>query len=164
MKTLIVYSSITGNTRKLAEAIAPLMAGEKTLCAVDDAPPPEEFDVIAVGFWFQAGKPDLKAQKYMKDIGSGPRVFLFATHGAAAGSQHVKQAMDYARSLVPEARIMGDFSCPGQVSTAFLETAQKKDQPPPWLPDAPKAMGHPDDGDIKRLMEVVRTAMPDAVL
>ena len=33
MKTLVVYSSQTGNTEKLAKTVSDLLKGEKTFCA-----------------------------------------------------------------------------------------------------------------------------------
>jgi flavodoxin len=46
MKTLIVYSSMTGNTKKLAEAIASRLGGEKALCPIDEAPEPQGYELI----------------------------------------------------------------------------------------------------------------------
>ena len=85
MKTLIVYSSQTGNTRKLAQAVNDLIPGEKILCPVDEAPEPEGFDMIVQGFWLKAGKPDPKSSEYLARLGD-VRLFLWATHGAAADS------------------------------------------------------------------------------
>ena len=65
MKSLIVYSSQTGNTLKMAMAVYAALPGEKEMVAVDDAPEPEGYDCIAVGFWLQAGKPDPKAAAYL---------------------------------------------------------------------------------------------------
>ena len=61
MKSLVVYSSQTGNTQKLAESVYAVLPGEKEIWPVDEAPAPENFDVVAAGFWLQAGKPDPKA-------------------------------------------------------------------------------------------------------
>lgn len=161
MKTLIVYSSITGNTRKLAKAINDELGSEKTFCPIDEAPTHGGFDLVVLGFWIQGGKPDLKSARYLAEIDEGTKLFLFATHGAAAGSEHAAKAMAQAKSLAPAARIVGSFSCPGQVSSAFLETARKKDPQPPWIGDAPGAVGHPDDADIAGLIEAVRAALPE---
>ena len=49
MKSLVVYSSQTGNTRKLAKAVFEALPGEKTLYPVDEAPDPSDYGFIAVG-------------------------------------------------------------------------------------------------------------------
>jgi hypothetical protein len=48
----------------------------------------------------------------------------------------------------------------GEVSPAHLEKARKKDPPPPWIDDAPAAVGHPDSGDIKLLAEKIQASFP----
>ena len=160
MKTLIVYAGQTGNTRKLAEAINTLLGGEKTFCHIDDAPKPDGFDLIALGFWLQGGKPDPKSCGYLARIGRA-KLFLFATHGAAADSDHARKAMAHAGSLAPSAQLLGTFNCPGEVNPAFLEKARQKDPPPPWIEDAPDAEGHPDPSDISRLTRVVQERLSE---
>ncbi len=156
MKSLVVYSSQTGNTKKLAEAVHEVFTGGKDIYPIADAPDPGGYDLVAVGFWLQAGKPDPKTADYLHRIGSGKRLFLFATHGAASGSDHAKNAMDHARGLAPGALLAGIFSCPGEVNPKVLEKVRAKPQPPVWLDDAPKAIGHPDDTDIEAIKRVVK--------
>jgi flavodoxin len=162
MKTLIVYSSQTGNTKKMAEAVNDVIGGEKTLCPVGEAPDPAGFDLVVLGFWLMAGKPDPKSSDYLAKIGDA-NLFLFATHGAAAESAHAAGAMEDAKSLAPSARVAGTFSCSGEVNPTFLEKALKKDPPPPWIGDAPAAAGHPDSADIARLTDAIKAVLPEFV-
>lgn len=162
MKTLIVYSSQTGNTKKMAEAVNDVIGGEKTLCPVAEAPDPAGFDLVVLGFWLMAGKPDPKSSDYLAGVGDA-NLFLFATHAAAADSAHAIKAMQHAQSLAPSARVAGTFSCPGEVNPTFLEKALKKDPPPPWIGDAPAAAGHPDSTDIARLTNTIKAALPEFV-
>jgi flavodoxin I len=154
MKSLVVYSSQTGNTQKLAESVYAALPGEKEIWLVDEAPAPENFDVVAAGFWLQAGKPDPKAAAYLARV-KNTRLFLFATHGAAAGSAHARNAMDHARNLAPDASVIGTFSCQGEVSPKVLEKIRAKDPQPPWIQDAAGAVGHPGAEDIARLDDVI---------
>ena len=150
MKSLVVYSSQTGNTRKLAEAVFDAVSGEKSLYPVNEAPDPSIYSFIAVGFWLKGGKPDPKSSEYLGKIGKKP-LFLFATHGAGAGSDHAIHGMALAKSLAPESDIRGTYNCQGEVSPKILEKASKKFEPPVWLADAPDADGHPNDADIEAL-------------
>jgi len=154
MKFLIVYSSQTGNTKKLAEAVYESVTGEKEIYPISEAPEPDGFDLIAVGFWLQAGKPDPKTMEYLPKIGSGKRLFLFATHGAASDSDHVNNALIAAKGLSPDSEIAGMFSCQGEVNPKVLEKVSAKPQPPIWLKDAPDAKGHPNDTDIDTLKRI----------
>lgn len=159
MKTLIVYSSQTGNTKKLAEAVYTAIGGEKEIYPVNEAPAPEGFDLIVVGFWLMGGKPDPKSSEYLAKVWNVD-LFLFATHGAAVDSPHTENAMTSAKTLVSAAKIVGTFNCQGEVNPDFLEKARKKDPLPPWINDAPAAVGHPDNNDIKQLVKAIRAVLP----
>lgn len=156
MKVLITYSSQTGNTRKLAETVYDCLPGEKEVVSIDAAPEPEGYDLVAVGFWLQAGKPDPKAAGYLARIKNTP-LFLFATHGAASDSAHARNAMEVAGTLATNAKILGRFNCQGEVNPKVLEKAQAKNPPPAWIQDAGGAKGHPDEGDHEKLRAAIRS-------
>lgn len=158
MKSLVVYSSQTGNTRKLAQAAFDRLSGEKEIHAVESAPVPDGFDLVVVGFWLKGGKPDPKSADYLAKIGNRD-LFLVATHGAAADSDHALKAMDYARSLAQSARILGTFNCPGEVDPAHLEKARSKEPPPVWIKQAPGAAGRPNAADLHALQDALKTAV-----
>ncbi len=155
MKSLIVYSSKSGNTKKLAEALYRHLSGEKELYPVADAPDPEGYNFVAVGFWLQGGQPDPASQKFLAKIEDGQDLYLFATHGAAVGSPHAENAMNSAKAIAAKGHVIATFSCPGKVSEKVLEMAAKKDPQPPWLADAPAAVGHPDETDIKNVVRLL---------
>jgi flavodoxin len=159
VKTLIVYSSETGNTKKLAEALHELL-GENTLCHINEAPDPSGYDLVALGFWLQAGKPDSRSAAYLTKIGH-TKLFLFSTHGAAADSAHALKAMEHAESLASSAQLVGAFNCQGEVNPAIMKKAAQKDPQPPWIGDAADAVGHPDQSDIDQLTEVVKTKLSE---
>ena len=155
MTSLVVYSSQKGNTRKLAETIYEELAGEKEIYPVAHAPAPEGYDMVYVGFWLKAGKPDPDSSEYLEKFGTGAPLFLFGTHGAAAGSDHVKNAVEHARAIAKDAAVKGVFTCPGEVDPAVLEKVKQRSEPPEWIKDAPQAAGHPDDEDLVALRKMV---------
>ncbi len=154
MKHLVVYSSQGGNTKKLAEEIFRQLPEDKEIAPLAQAPDPSGFDVVCVGFWFKAGQPDPDSQQYLKKC-NGVKVFLFASHGAATGSEHAKMGMNKARELAGNATVIGSFDCQGEVPDKVMETAANKDPQPPWLKDAPAAKGHPDTSDFMALSEAL---------
>jgi sulfite reductase alpha subunit-like flavoprotein len=159
MQSLIVYSSQTGNTRKMAEAACEMLHGETVLHSVQEAPDPKGYDLVVVCFWLQAGKPDPKSQAFLRTL-EGADLFLIATHGAASDSAHAKNAVVYAQDLAPSATLMGTFSCQGEVNPDFLERASQKNPQPPWIADAPAAVGHPDAEDLARLKKAMAISLP----
>lgn len=156
MKTLIVYSSQTGNTRKIADKIYESLEGEKDIITVDQDPDPSGYDLVAAGFWYMGGKPDPKSQKFLAKISKGTKVFLFATHGAGSDSDHAKNGILAAVNLIKEAEVVGAFSCQGEVNPEILEKVSQRPQPPEWLPEAPLAMGHPDESDFIELEKILK--------
>ena len=154
MRSLVVYSSQTGNTRKLADTVYNALTGEKEIRSISDAPDPSDWDFIAMGFWLKAGKPDPMSLEYLPRI-KGKSLFLFATHGAAGGSEHALNAMNYAKELASEAKVVGSYSCQGEVDPKIIEHAQSKPEPPVWIADTPGAVGHPDETDIEELKSLI---------
>jgi flavodoxin I len=155
LKSLVLYSSQSGNTKKLADVVYGVLPGDKEIPPVDEAPDSlVGFDFIALGFWFQGGKPDAKTADFLPKLGD-KKMFLFATHGAAKGSAHAQQGMAYAIELAVGAKVIGTFSCQGEVSPRVLAAAAVKPEPPPWLSDAPDAKGHPNQNDYAELRQQI---------
>jgi hypothetical protein len=138
----------------LADVVRDALPGERATVSVDEAPDPSGYDLVAVGFWVQAGRPDLKATAYLSRIGR-QRVFLFATHGAATASPHARSAMDHAMNLVGEARVVGIFSCQGEVPSDIMSRISPLAGPSTWMAQARGAVGHPDEEDRARLRRLL---------
>ncbi len=155
MKNLIVYSSKTGNTKKLAEALYDYIPGPKEIAPVTEAPEPEGYTFIGVGFRLENGEPDKAAQEYLKKIIDDCQVFLFLTHACKRGSEMVKNAFKIARELPKNARIVGDFDCLGEVPEDILEELRKKDPVPEWVSEADAAKGHPNEEDIREMKQLI---------
>jgi len=143
MKSLVVYSSKSGNTRKMAEAVFEYLRGEKEIVAVADAPDPAGYSFVAVGFWLKAGQPDPDSQAFLARLKEGQAVYLFATHGAAATSAHAENGMKKAKELAGGAHVVSTY-LPAQ-----------KDPLPAWVPDAPAAKGRPDANDLKMVVRML---------
>ncbi len=153
MKAIVIYSSQTNNTKKVAEAVA-----TELNCAmkpVNDVGDIADYDTVAVGFWLKAGAPDPSTQDLLPKL-SGKKVFLFATHGAAVGTPPADNAMAKAKELAKGAEIIDTFSCPGEVAEKVMEMISKKDQKPPWFGAAHAAKGHPDVDDIAAVKAAVK--------
>ncbi len=125
MKSLIVYSSRTGNTRAVAEAIKEVIPSPCDIKAVEDAPDPEAYDFIAMGYWVDKGMPDAKAKAYMKTI-KGKKVGLFGTLGAYPDSEHGDDCRAKAAELMEGNELLGQFLCQGKVDPKVLEMMAKK--------------------------------------
>jgi flavodoxin len=154
---LIVYSSKTGNTRKLAEGIARGLAEAgfpARVAAVEEQPDAAGAPWVLAGFWADRGNADAKALGYIQSL-AGQTVGIFGTLGADPDSDHARDLAKKMEALAAEKNTcLGSFLCQGKIDPAL--TAQFKDLPP----DHPHAMNeerrkrheeaakHPDEGDI----------------
>jgi len=154
MKALVVYSTKTKNTLKLAEALYDTIRYRKELKSIDDKPNPEDYGFIAVGFWVKNSKPDPATMEFLPTIRDGQEVFLFATHASARDSEPIRNAMKIARKLIKKGRILGTFGCQGEISPEMMEKIAAQDKKPAWFADAPAAKGHPDKEDIAELVHL----------
>ncbi len=154
MKILVTYSSKTGNTQKIAEAICPQLPGAD-LYPVAEAPAAENYDLIFAGFWVDKGTADQQASRYLEGIRDQP-VALFATLGAYPDSDHARESLDNAAALIPSGRVVDRFICQGAIDPKLI--AWMKQLPPehPHAPDEARvkrwkdAESHPDIEDLRQ--------------
>lgn len=113
MKVLIAYSSRTGNTRRVAEALAKAAPEGSLLARVEDTPSADGFDVVFAGYWLDRGGPDAKAKEFLHSL-HGKHVVLFETMGADPRSEHAYTGFANAGTeLSPDNQIVGVFAGAG---------------------------------------------------
>lgn len=124
-KWAVIYSSVTGNTRQIAEAIA-AQAGNADIFRVQDAPKDlAGYDIAAIGYWLRLGQPDPLTLKYLAGVRNA-RVVFFQTHGTDPTSEHA--ITSFARAgyhLGTGCEILGTFGCRGKINPVMLEKRKK---------------------------------------
>ena len=118
MRYSIVYSSNTGNTRRLAEEIEKqLPAGELVYCGALDAAALQA-EVLFVGFWTDKGSCDEKVAELLKQA-DGKTVYRFGTAGFGQSQQYFDQILARVRENLPAGAVYGDgFMCQGRMPQA----------------------------------------------
>ena len=150
---LVVYSSVTGNTKKVAEAFCETVGG--TLTRVEDAGTPDGYDAVAVGYWLWRGGPDPKTAAYLAQL-TGVNVALFETHATENRSEHAMTAFARAAAqLGKDCRVVSVFDCQGQVSEAIQKKHEKMEAENPHAKSQGwrTSIGHPDEGDLAAARE-----------
>lgn len=160
-KWAVIYSSVTGNTEKVAKTLAASL--ENADCfKVDDAPEDVSgYDGLAVGYWLWRGGPDKKMLDFMAGL-EGKKVFLFATHSAKKSSEHAVTSMARgAASLGRGCTILATFECQGELAPASVERRRRMaaDDPHAKTGGWVTAFGHPDENDLAEAAETAKTAM-----
>ena len=162
MRCAVVYSSRTGNTRMVAEAVLQALPQGTGIYPVAEAPAPEDFDFIALGFWADKGGVDSAMQKYMEWVaGKNLLLGLFGTMGARPESGHGRDIMADARARVPGNSVLCEFLCMGKIDPKVLQMMEtmraKGDTIHPMTPERAatiaEATKHPDAADLAAARE-----------
>lgn len=159
MKYAICYSSRTGNTGKLAEAI------RQTLpvldCVYCGAPhvAANSADVIFAGFWTDKGTCDSQMGEFLQTL-ENKKVFLFGTAGFGGSEAYFTQILERVQANVPAScEIVGTFMCQGKMPDvvreryAAMEPSPKRDM---MLENFQKALAHPNEDDLTALTKLVQ--------
>lgn len=162
-KWLVVYSSGTGNTKQVAEAMA-AAADDADIVSVNAVPEDlSAYEVILVGYWLRRGAPDMRTQNFLPKI-RGKQVVLFETHGAKLHSEHTITAFARAAYLLGEnCGILGTFACQGKINPALIEMRKNtsiQDDPhgssEENLARWADAANHPNEADFAAAADFVR--------
>lgn len=158
-KILVTYFSLTGNTKKISEAIYEVLPEEKVLLPVEDVQDFDQYRLIFLGFPVHSHSVPIKVEAFLKRIPQGKKLALFSTHGSLTGSRLSREALEYAVVLAAKTNILGTFSCRGKVSSQALEVLMKSPEHKMWTEMAASAYAHPDQEDIKEAKVFARWIM-----
>jgi len=147
-KTLVAYFTRTGNTKTVAEAIFDAVPGDRTILPLKEAADLGPYGLIFIGFPVQSHSVPYPVEVFLKGVPAGKKVALFSTHGSVTGSKLSREAIEYASTLVAQAKIIGTFSCRGKVSLQALEILSKSPEHEAWADMAASAATHPDEHDL----------------
>lgn len=160
MNRLIVFSSETGNTEKLASAVESTLITNVDKCHVNLAPNPSDYDIFFVGYRLNRGTIDPELQDYFKNI-HNKKVYLFGTMGASPESPYGILVKKNIEALFNENNnVFGHFLCQGQISTEIMDRWFQNLEDNPDDIHAKKqvdnynnAFNHPDETDVLKLRE-----------
>ena len=68
MKSIVVVSSLTGNTLKVAGAVAFALDEKQEAVKVEEKPDVTDYDLVVVGTWIDRGTADQKAAEFIKSL------------------------------------------------------------------------------------------------
>ena len=157
MRKIIIYSSLTGNTAKVANAIADEI-GCKSVSFSEFKGNLDEFDFVGVGFFVDKGGADTKFSKFYNENIKNKKVGVFMTLGAEPQSEHAKKSLQKVEDelIANGCEVLCDFACQGAIDPKLIEMmrkmAQKGNSPHPITPEREarwkEAASHPDENDL----------------
>ena len=122
MKVQVIYSSLSGRTKKVAEAIYEgIKADEKSIHNLKDGEPQLDGDIILLGYWVDKGGPNEEMKALLPKI-EGKAVGIFCTLGYYADSTHAANSVARGLELVKDKNeVIGSYVCNGALSAEILE-------------------------------------------
>lgn len=167
MKSIVLYSTRTGNTKMVAEAIASALP-EGTPCRnireMNESL--SDYDCVFMGFWVDKGTADDASRKVLENL-HNRHVAVFATVGVNPASSHAQDCLKNGASLLPEGKKpAGTFICQGKVDPQLIEAMYKRfpaDNPHGRTPESEarhkEASTHPDAADLENAAAFARNVM-----
>ena len=158
----IIYSSRTGNTKLLAEAIRESLPAD--LCdhfGTDEAGAVES-EKLYVGFWTDKGTADEAALALLKRL-KNKKIFLFGTAGFGESEAYFQKVLDRVKESIDESNsIIGTYMCQGKmpesVKNRYLKMKEQPEHPAnidALIENFDSALSHPDADDLDRLRNLL---------
>ena len=158
----IIYSSKTGNTKKLAEKIREGLPEEN--CDYFGAPKEGGLysEMLYIGFWTDKGNADKSTLTLLSTL-KNKKIFLFGTAGFGGSEAYFQKILNHVKqSIDPSNSVVGEYMCQGKMPPSVRERYMKmKVQPEhPENIDAlienfDRALSHPDGNDLERLRKII---------
>ena len=160
MKYAIVYSSKTGNTAMLANAIALALPAENCVYAGTATQQIPDSDMIFAGFWTDKGTCDDAFANFLKGL-QNKQIFLFGTAGFGGSEEYFAQILSRVKANVSESNMLvGNFMCQGKMPLGVRQRYEA------MLPQDPvkmqqlidnfdRALAHPNTADLQDLQQKV---------
>ena len=165
MIILIAYTSNTGNTKKIANAILRGVedSHDADIMKIEDIKieSAEAYDIIFVGSPIHAGGLSAAAQEFLKNIpeSSGLKLAGFVTHASEAyeSKEGFERGIDAFSDLAKKKgmKYLGCFDCRGRLDPNIQPMVQKnkKDSDEDWAKKMNLLDSHPDKEDEKRAFD-----------
>jgi len=162
----IIFSSLTGNTKKLADTIRAVLPSED--CDYFGAPETAELhsEMLYVGFWTDKGNADSAALGLLSKL-RNKKIFLFGTAGFGGAPEYFEQILGRVREHLPEgAKYLGGAMCQGRMGDAVRARyeAMLAKQPgdariQAMIENFDAARSHPDADDLARIATAAKQAL-----
>lgn len=168
MTVLVTYMSLTGNTRKVAEAIYGEIEGEKEIRPMEEVESLEGYDLTFIGFpTHQMGVP-AKAKEFIESKAAGKRVAIFATHAAFVDTNVMAQSPDIVKGIqgrgreaAAGTRMMGYADFRGELDEGVATRCLASSDPMVQMfgKARPMTVGQPDENEMARARAFARAMM-----
>ena len=158
----IIFSSMTGNTRKLADKIHEILPKESCdYFGTADASGIES-ELLYIGFWTDKGNADSDILDFLSKL-KNKKIFLFGTAGFGGSDAYFQKILGQVRqSIDPSNTIIGEYMCQGKMPQSVRDRYMKMKAQPEHsanidalIKNFDRAISHPDEDDLERLRKII---------
>ena len=140
----IIFSSRTGNTRKLADTIRGALPDARCAYFGEAKSADPDAEMIYVGFW-------------------NKKIFLFGTAGFGGSEAYYQKILANVRTAIDASNtVVGEYMCQGRMPQAVRDRYVKMKEMPDAKPNLDalienfdQALSHPDQEDLERLRRMI---------
>lgn len=163
-KYAIIYSSKTGNTKKIAEAMASVKVDAFDVIDAATKPDLSNYELIAFGYGVDKGAPYASCQELMGTI-EKKAVILFQTLGAEGMGDHAFSCIANGGACLGKGNhVIGAFSCQGAIDPKLIERMRQMPAGPHAATPENEARwaaaaSHPDSDDLARAKEFMEKTL-----
>jgi flavodoxin len=146
MKILIAYQSLTGNTKKVAEAVFEAIDHQKEMKELSQVTNLEGYDLMFVGFPIMGFGPSQEVKSFLANQAAGKNVALFITHASPEDSEPLKDWLQTCKDSAANTNMKAMFHCQGEMSEQLADLMLKSGdaQMAEWGKDRSSTVGQPD--------------------
>mgnify|MGYP004646908123 FL=1 len=158
----IVFSSLTGNTKKLADTIyETLPKGKCDYFGANELKVPQS-DLLYIGFWTDKGNADNKTLELLSQL-KNKKIFLFGTAGFGGSDVYFKKILGQVKQSIDASNvIIGEYMCQGKMPQSVRDRYIKMKENPEHpanldvlIKNFDCALSHPDTRDLEELKKLM---------
>lgn len=159
----IVFSSSTGNTKKLADAVYEILPKDKCdyFGENDSKIPPS--DLLYIGFWTDKGSADTKTLELLAKL-KNKKIFLFGTAGFGGSDVYFEKILRQVKQSIDSSNaVIGEYMCQGKMPQSVRERYVKMKENPEHpanldmlIANFDCALSHPDMDDLEKLKKIIK--------
>ena len=159
----IIFSSVTGNTKLLANAIRDALPQENCdYFGISSNRENPTSELLFIGFWTDTGTADENTLNLLKTL-RDKQIFLFGTAGFGGSEEYYQKILTSTKeSIDPSNTTVGEYMCQGKMPLSVKERYVKmieehghKPNLDALLENFDSALSHPDANDLEMLKDLV---------
>lgn len=163
MKIAIIYKSVTGNTKLIADAIKEAL-NEENIVYFGEPKYNIDADIYIVGSWTDKGDCSKEIKEYLSNL-DNRKIAYFGTAGFGENEEYYKKLFERVKAYIKDTNeILGYFYCQGKMPMSVKDryVSLIKEHPDDKrlqvsIDNFNKALTHPDKKDIEDVKHWIKS-------